>query len=151
MKYLRFKLKILWYGIRINFSLKEELKPKFLHSCFVKLSHGHCVCSDLSKTFNWFSPWGENENVTHDIWATSWQNQQNGMCVQRRLRSAWASAQSDQSLRCALSGSLRTQAFFMRKARTLIRLGGCPGWSKSSLGVHGILLGLSWGGSHSKL
>ena len=31
------------------------------------------------------------------IWATSWQNQQNGMCAQWRLRSAWASAQSDQS------------------------------------------------------
>ena len=26
------------------------------------------------------------------------------LCAQRRLRSAWASAQSDQSLRCALSG-----------------------------------------------
>ena len=38
------------------------------------------------------------------IWAASWQNQQNGMCAQRRLRSAWASGQSDQSLRCALSG-----------------------------------------------
>ena len=32
-------------------------------------------------------------------WAASWQNQQNGRCAQRRLRSAWASAQSDQSLR----------------------------------------------------
>ena len=29
-----------------------------------------------------------------------WQIHQNGMCAQRRLRSAWASAQSDQSLRC---------------------------------------------------
>ena len=29
--------------------------------------------------------------------------QQNGMCAQRRLKSAWASAQSDQSLCCALS------------------------------------------------
>ena len=29
--------------------------------------------------------------------AASWQNQQNGMCTQQRLRSAWASAQSDQS------------------------------------------------------
>ena len=28
-----------------------------------------------------------------DIWATSWQNQQNGMCTQQRLRSAWASIQ----------------------------------------------------------
>ena len=26
------------------------------------------------------------------IWAASWQNQQNGMCAQRRLRSTWASA-----------------------------------------------------------
>ena len=26
------------------------------------------------------------------IWAISWQNQQNGLCAQRRLRSAWASA-----------------------------------------------------------
>ena len=29
--------------------------------------------------------------------AASCQNQQNDMCAQRRLRSAWASAQSDQS------------------------------------------------------
>ena len=33
-------------------------------------------------------------------WAVSWQNQQNIRCAQRRLRSVWASAQSDQSLRC---------------------------------------------------
>ena len=33
-------------------------------------------------------------------WAASWQNQQNGMCAQRRPKSAWASTQSDQSLRC---------------------------------------------------
>ena len=35
------------------------------------------------------------------FWAASWQNQQNGMCAQRRLRSAWAYAQSDQSSLCA--------------------------------------------------
>ena len=34
------------------------------------------------------------------IWAEAWQNQQNNMCTQRKLRSAWASAQSDQNLRC---------------------------------------------------
>ena len=33
-------------------------------------------------------------------WATAWQNQQNSICAQRRLRSACASAQSDQNLRC---------------------------------------------------
>ena len=58
------------------------------------------------------------------------------VCAQRRLRSAWTSAQSDQSLRCALNGWLRTQAFFIRTAKTLIRLGGCAGWSESSLGAH---------------
>ena len=29
----------------------------------------------------------------------------------------------------------RTQAFFMRTEKTLIRLGGCPGWCESSLGA----------------
>ena len=32
-------------------------------------------------------------------------------------------------------------------AKTLIRRGGCPGLSESSLGAHAILLVLSWGGS----
>ena len=36
----------------------------------------------------------------------------------------------------------------MRTAKTLIRLGGCPGWSVSSLGAHVCLLILSWGGSY---
>ena len=45
------------------------------------------------------------------------------------------STESDQSLRCALNGFLRTQDFFMRSAKTLIRLSGCPDWSESSLGA----------------
>ena len=43
-------------------------------------------------------------NESHDsypavliIWATTWQNQQNGLCAQQRLRSVWVSARSDQS------------------------------------------------------
>ena len=32
--------------------------------------------------------------------ATARQNQQNDLCAQRRLKSGWASAPSDQSLRC---------------------------------------------------
>ena len=31
------------------------------------------------------------------FWAAAWQNQQNDLCAQQRLRSAWASAQPDQS------------------------------------------------------
>ena len=70
------------------------------------------------------------------------------LCAQRRLRSACASVQSDQSstLRCALIGKLRTQCFFMLTTKTLIRLGECPGWSVSSLCSHVILLVLSCAG-----
>ena len=52
------------------------------------------------------------------------------LCAQRRPRSAWESS------------------FFMRTVNTLIRLGGCPGWSESSLGTHVILLVLTWCGSY---
>ena len=72
------------------------------------------------------------------------------LCVQRRLRSAWASAQADQSLRCPHEESLGPRLISLRcpheeslgpwppiqrRAKTLIRLGGCPGWSESSLGA----------------
>ena len=50
----------------------------------------------------------------------------------------WLCAQSDQSLHCALNGYLRTQAVFMWTAKTLIRLGGFPGWSESSLGAQSL-------------
>ena len=39
--------------------------------------------------------------IVYQIWATSCQNQQNDLCTQQRLRSAWASAQSDHSSLCA--------------------------------------------------
>ena len=57
------------------------------------------------------------------------------------------------SLRCALNRYLRTLAFFMRTVKTdqtgrMQRLGGCPGWTESSLGAHAISLVLAWGGSN---
>ena len=39
-------------------------------------------------------------------------------------------------------------AIFLRTAKTLIRLGRCPGWSQSTLGANAILLVLSWGVSN---
>ena len=49
--------------------------------------------------------------VTHDlqqnkICAATWENVTSDMCAQRRLRSACAAAQSDQSLRCPLKETL---------------------------------------------
>ena len=52
--------------------------------------------------------------MSHDMTEpTKW------LCAQRRLRSAWASAQSDQSLRCALMGSLgpKLSSFGQRRLR----------------------------------
>ena len=55
-------------------------------------------------------------------------------------------AQSDQSLRCPHEETLGPS--LPSAQRRLIRLGGCPGWSESSLGAQVILLVLSWGGSN---
>ena len=57
------------------------------------------------------------------------------MCAQRRLRSACASAQSDQSLRCAQEETLHLWVFKMRPLKILIRLRECAGWSESSMGA----------------
>ena len=37
----------------------------------------------------------------HNRWAAAGQKHQNDLCAKKRLRSAWASAQSDRSLRCS--------------------------------------------------
>ena len=102
----------------------------------------YAYANSLQCHTQWFLKWFQYEN-----WATAWQNQQNDLCAQRRLRSAWASAQSDQSQRCPPEAKLGPKLPTERTAKTLIRLGGCPGWSESSLGTKVILLVLSWAGS----
>ena len=57
------------------------------------------------------------------------------MCVQRRLRSACASAQSDQSLCCPHEETLHPWLIKMRPVKILIRLRECAGWSESLLGA----------------
>ena len=76
-------------------------------------------------------------NHLNVIWAAAWQNQQSGMCTQRRPRSAWASAQSDQSS-LSTRRKLESLAPIEHTAKTLIRLGGCLGWSESLLGAHSL-------------
>ena len=82
----------------------------------------------LTKT--WLPFYCELWPQTGTIGAASWQNQQTGMCAQRRLRWAWASAQSDQSLRC-LHEEMKKAWFLsypLSTQRTLIRL-----WAHSEL------------------
>ena len=45
---------------------------------------------------------------------------ENGMCAQRRLRSAWESAQSDQSFRCPHEESLGPYLPTERTSKTMI-------------------------------
>ena len=67
------------------------------------------------------------------------------MCAPQRLRSAWASV-SLISVRCPYEETL-VLSYPLSAQRRLIRLGGCLGWSESSLGAQVILLVLSGGGS----
>ena len=63
------------------------------------------------------------------IWAASWQNQQCGLCTKQRLRAAWASVQSAQSLHLCSVSSKGPKLSSCWQRRLMIRLGGWPGWS----------------------
>ena len=101
--------------------------------------HTFLQFTDKIHNFKYHFPNGWRQN-----WAKARQNEQIDTCAQRRLTSACASVQSDQSLRCVLNVQMRTQCFFMRTAKTLIRLGGFSGWSESSMGAHIILSCCGW-------
>ena len=70
------------------------------------------------------------------------------MCAQRRLRPAWAIRPVWLESSLSAWRKLWPLATHWAQAKTLIRLGGCPGWSESSLGAHAISFVLSWGGSY---
>ena len=57
------------------------------------------------------------------------------MCAQRRLKSACASAQSDQGLRYPHEETLHSWLTKMRLVKILTRLRECASWSESSMGA----------------
>ena len=94
--------------------------------------------------------WGSKEqgHLSHDLTKpTKW------VCAQQRIRSAWASAQSDpesslsawRNLGCLATHSAHSKLWSDWVDESLpgrcpgwskSSLGGCPGWSESSLGTH---------------
>ena len=84
--------------------------------------------------------------LNNSNWAASWQNQQNGMCAQQRLRSAWASAQSDQNL-CAWRKP-RSLATHWAHSKDFDQTGWMPRPIRVFAGRTVILLVLLWGTSH---
>ena len=94
----------------------------------------HKLLPVTDKYPTWIS--GKERMGVETIWATIWQNQQNGMCAQQRLRSALADNQPGHLPSLIKVFTVRSmEAFFMRTAKTLIKLGRCPGWSESLLGT----------------
>ena len=83
----------------------------------------------------------------NDKLGAAWQNQQNDLCAQRRLRSAWASAQSDQSLCCPHEETLGPQLPIGRTAKT-DQTGQMPRRIWVLVGAHVILLVLPYGSSN---
>ena len=91
----KINIKSIFYTFLSNFSGLAIWK--FSHNNeFVATTFFLCIWS-----YNWRSAIkiSDTSNVKQNIgrnliiiWAASWQNQQNGICAQRRLRSAWASA-----------------------------------------------------------
>ena len=73
---------------------------------YAMVSLGLGLARSCNNESGWLIPW---ENTYPMItgneikWASAWQNKQNDLCAQRRLRSAWASAQTYQSSLCAQS------------------------------------------------
>ena len=61
--------------------------------------------------------------MSHDM-----TKQTKGVWAQRRLRSAWAAAQSDRVFAVRMK-KLWVLSYPLSAQRRLIRLGGCPGWS----------------------
>ena len=109
--------------------LRKGLIIEF-HNTLRLVGHGALV-----KDYNWMAFTHTNFTIHISIWTTTWQNQQNECAASEdsdqpghppslirvfyvRMKKAWV-----------LSYPLSAQ-------RRLIRLGGCPGWSESSLGAH---------------
>ena len=84
----------------------------------------------------------------YGIWAASWQNQQNGMCAQWRLGSAWALAQLDKSLHCLHQESFGQIATQWAHSEDSDQTGQMPRPIWVFAGHTVILLVLSWGGSY---
>ena len=75
-------------------------------------------------------------NDATDKQAMTWENIPSDMCTKRALKSACASSQSDQSLRCPHEETLHPWLSKLRMVKVLIRLRECADWSESSLGAY---------------
>ena len=72
------------------------------------------------------------------IWAASWQNQQN----------AYAPSEDSDQLGIRAQRVAKDPSFLHADSEDSDQTGRMPGWYESSLGAHATLVVLSWGGSY---
>ena len=127
----------------------QQLRGMFVLFCFCFCFCCCCCCFLLFFCFVlFFSSCASWTGCTNLKRATAQQNQQNDLCSQRRLRSAWASAQSDQSLRCAFMQRVAKDPRFLHADSEDWLDWADAQADLSSLGAHVILLVLSCCGSN---
>ena len=112
--------------------------------CMILISRKNIIWASLCKE----GCLSHRQTANAHILVAEWPKQQNDLCAQWRIRSAWASAQTDQSLHSPHEETMDPCLPIEHTAKTLIRLGGLPGWSESSVGAQVILLVLSCSGSY---
>ena len=107
------------------------------------MSLWYFLCVSLKQSFTFFKLTNQTLMSRYMTKPTKW------LCAQRRLRSAWASAQSDLSLRCpheeSLGGSLATH---WAHSEDSVQTGQMPRLIWVFAGRTATLLVLTWGGSN---
>ena len=99
---------------------------------------------NLTAVICYTSVYEKNNNLAKINWAGAQHFLRDCVCAQQRLRSACASAQADQRLRCQPEYALGDWLLTERPAKYLNRLHGSAGWSESSLVAHAIISRLNF-------
>ena len=106
----------------------------FLSTTLICLIPFHCFSITCSLTLIAFCCFFTVSILLNHNWATTWQNQRNECAPSEESDSLGIRPVWSQSLLCA-QWVAKDPRFLHADSKTLIRLGGCPGWSESSLGA----------------
>ena len=136
-----------WFcNVIVHFTLVSLRHERFISITFpdrrlCKQYANHLTCrkTQLLVPSNSAVVWQNHEvlrTMHKSIWPATWEKVPFNICAQIRLKSACASAQTDQSINCPREETLIPWLSKMRRMNILIRLRECAGWSESSLGAY---------------
>ena len=140
VSHISLRTRFLHYQFECNRSKLDKSDLVRLAVCHIHLDRDR---SEIEQTSSRLCGPSVQQNIG---WAATWQNQQN-VCAPSEDSDQPGHPPSLLSLRCPHEQRLGPYLPIERTAKTLIRLGGCPGWSESSQGAHATLLVFSCRGS----